>query len=94
MSAALEYASGKTAALLGKPAPAIFRATLDSVGCRAAEAVMIGDDVDSDVNGAIEAGLAGILVRTGKYRPGDESCLKPGGVVVDDIDAATTVALR
>ena len=29
---------------------------------------MVGDDVETDVGGAIEAGLAGILVRTGKYR--------------------------
>ena len=92
--AALEYASGQTAELLGKPAPAIFRAALESIGCEAADAVMIGDDVDSDVNGAIDAGLRGILVNTGKYRPGDESRLKPGGVVVNDIGAATTVALR
>lgn len=92
--AALEYAAGQTAELLGKPAPAIFRAALASTGCAPADAVMIGDDVDSDVNGAIDAGLRGILVNTGKYRPGDESRLKPSGVVVDDIGAATTVALR
>ena len=92
--AALEYASGQTAELIGKPAPAIFRAALASTGCAPADAVMIGDDVDSDVNGAITAGLRGILVKTGKYRPGDESRLKPGGVAVNDIGAATTVVLR
>ena len=55
---------------------------------------MIGNDVDSDVNGAIDAGLAGILVRTGKYRAGDESRLKPGGVVAQDIGAAASLALQ
>ena len=29
---------------------------------------MVGDDVEADVGGAMDAGLAGILVRTGKYR--------------------------
>jgi ribonucleotide monophosphatase NagD (HAD superfamily) len=29
---------------------------------------MVGDDVEADVGGALDAGLAGILVRTGKYR--------------------------
>ena len=29
---------------------------------------MVGDDVETDVGGAIDAGLAGVLVRTGKYR--------------------------
>ncbi len=92
--AALEYATGRTAELLGKPAPAIFQAALDSAGCLAAEAVMIGDDVDSDVNGAIAAGLAGILVRTGKYRPGDEARLLPGGEVAQDIGEAVGAALQ
>ena len=35
---------------------------------------MIGDDVVSDVGGAQRCGLAGVLVRTGKYRYG--SCCK------------------
>ena len=29
---------------------------------------MVGDDVESDVGGALDAGLAGVLVRTGKFR--------------------------
>jgi ribonucleotide monophosphatase NagD (HAD superfamily) len=29
---------------------------------------MVGDDIEADVGGALGAGLAGILVRTGKYR--------------------------
>jgi len=31
---------------------------------------MVGDDAESDVAGAQRAGLRGIQVRTGKYRPG------------------------
>lgn len=30
---------------------------------------MIGDDIDSDVGGGQAVGTAGILVKTGKYRP-------------------------
>ena len=30
--------------------------------------VMIGDDVDSDVGGALNSGMQAILVRTGKFR--------------------------
>lgn len=33
---------------------------------------MIGDDARDDVGGAQAAGLRGVLVQTGKYRPGDE----------------------
>lgn len=38
---------------------------------------MIGDDARDDVCGAMNAGLAGILVKTGKYRPGDEGQTDP-----------------
>jgi HAD superfamily hydrolase (TIGR01458 family) len=86
--AALEYASGARAHLFGKPAPQFFAAVVGSLGCAPAEAVMIGDDVEADVNGAVAAGLAGILVRTGKYRPEDEMRADRRAVIVDDIGAA------
>ena len=55
----------------------------------AGQAVMVGDDVEADVAGGQAAGLAGILVRTGKYRPGDEDLIDPPpDAVVDDIATA------
>lgn len=87
--AALEYATGKQATVLGKPAPAIFKRAVESMACDAATVVMIGDDVEADVAGAIEAGLKGILVRTGKYRPGQEAHLQqPPTLVADNLKAA------
>jgi HAD superfamily hydrolase (TIGR01458 family) len=73
--AALEYASGNAATVLGKPAPAFFKAAVESIGCPAENVVMIGDDAEADVGGAMAAGLEGILVQTGKYRPGQETHL-------------------
>jgi HAD superfamily hydrolase (TIGR01458 family) len=67
--AALEYATGRDAVVVGKPAPAFFTTVLAGLGARPEDAVMVGDDVESDVGGALRAGLAGVLVRTGKYRP-------------------------
>ena len=67
--AALEYAAACDAVVVGKPAPAFFATVLTGLGVRPADAVMVGDDVESDVGGALRAGLAGVLVRTGKYRP-------------------------
>jgi ribonucleotide monophosphatase NagD (HAD superfamily) len=29
---------------------------------------MVGDDLEADVGGALDAGLRGVLVRTGKFR--------------------------
>ena len=67
---ALEWASGKTALVVGKPEPAFFKAALRDLGLEAQEVAMVGDDAESDVAGARKAGLQGIQVRTGKYRPG------------------------
>lgn len=76
--AALEYASGQTARVLGKPSPAFFTAALDSMRVAAPDAVMVGDDAEADVAGALKAGLGhAVLVQTGKYRPGDERRATP-----------------
>ena len=32
---------------------------------------MVGDDIRTDVEGAQKAGMRGVLVRTGKFRPHD-----------------------
>ncbi len=87
--AALEYATGRAATVLGKPSPDFFAAALAGLGCSAEEAVMVGDDVEADVAGAQAAGMTGVLVRTGKYRPGDEDSVSPPpDAVVGDIGAA------
>ncbi|WP_345984586.1 TIGR01458 family HAD-type hydrolase [Sulfurimonas sp. HSL-1656] len=69
--AALEYASGKTATVIGKPSTDFYRLACARMGVAPEAAVMIGDDVESDVGGAQAAGLQGILVETGKYTPSD-----------------------
>jgi HAD superfamily hydrolase (TIGR01458 family) len=66
--AAIEYASGAEAHVVGKPAPAFFDGVLGDLGVHPEDAAMVGDDVESDVAGAMNEGLRGILVRTGKYR--------------------------
>lgn len=64
--AALEYATGRAARLVGKPSAEFFRLALQELGLRAEDVVMIGDDAESDAAGARAAGLRSILVRTGK----------------------------
>lgn len=71
--AALEYASGKRATVLGKPRTGFFRAGLEDMGLAADEVAMVGDDAESDVAGAKRAGLKGVQVRTGKWSPGTEA---------------------
>jgi len=82
---ALEYAADCRARILGKPAETFFYVVLEEIGCRPAEALMVGDDVYADVNGALKAGLQGALVQTGKYRSGDEQHLSGDALVCRDI---------
>ena len=91
---ALEYAAEAEAVVLGKPARAFFLQAVDSMGLAPEEVVMIGDDWKVDVEGAMAAGLGGILVRTGKYRPGDEERIGiPGAQACDDLGAAVDLIL-
>jgi HAD superfamily hydrolase (TIGR01458 family) len=86
---ALEYASQRTAVVVGKPAPAFFAAALASMDCSPVHAVMVGDDAEADVAGALRAGLgAALLVRTGKYCPGDENRFDPPPTLTADGVAA------
>ena len=66
--AALEYATAQKAHVVGKPARGFFEGVLRDLDRRPQEAAMVGDDIESDVGGALAAGLSGVLVRTGKYR--------------------------
>lgn len=79
---ALSHASGVEPRVLGKPAPLFYQGALDVLGVSAGQAVMIGDDIASDVGGAQDAGLRGLLVRTGKFRPQDlQGEIKPDAVL-------------
>jgi len=66
--AAIEYATNQKAEILGKPAGQFYRMICKQLAVSVEQAVMIGDDVESDIDGARQAGLATILVQTGKYR--------------------------
>jgi HAD superfamily hydrolase (TIGR01458 family) len=84
---ALEYAADCQAEILGKPAAGFFHTAVASLGCEPDEVLMIGDDVESDVLGAIHAGLQGCLVRTGKFLPGDEARVNKADTAASVVDA-------
>lgn len=67
--AALEYASGREAVVLGKPAAAFFHLACADMGLAPEAVAMIGDDAEFDALAATKAGLAGYLVHTGKWAP-------------------------
>ena len=69
--AGLEEATGRKAVVCGKPSPECFLRSVELMGSTPARTAMVGDDVANDVMAAQRAGLTGVLVRTGKFRPED-----------------------
>jgi HAD superfamily hydrolase (TIGR01458 family) len=79
----LEYATGTSARVLGKPSPEFLTAPLDALGRGPDTALVVGDDLAADVvGGGRVVGAATVLVRTGKGdrpQPGAEA--EPDAVV-------------
>jgi HAD superfamily hydrolase (TIGR01458 family) len=82
VAAFLGYAGGREAMNLGKPSRLLFEELAAEVGVRLDEIVMAGDDAEFDASGAVRLGMAGVLVRTGKYRAGDEASVAPAPTAV------------
>lgn len=86
VAAFLSCASRVEAEVLGKPSPLLFEALAREVGCALPEIVMVGDDAEVDVGASGALGLQAVLVRTGKYRPGDERrAVPPASAVLDSV---------
>ena len=75
--AALEFASGKKALILGKPSPDFFLSAVRSLGLEPHQTAMIGDDAEFDASAAVAAGLQGFVVHTGKWQAGACDGLDP-----------------
>ncbi len=63
--APIELATGKQAYFCGKPNPLMMRTGLNILGCHSAEAVMVGDRMDTDVISGMECGMDTVLVLSG-----------------------------
>ena len=84
---ALECATDRQPQVTGKPGDMMFATALGILNANPESAVMVGDDIRSDIGGAMEAGLRGVLVRTGKFRDEDlEGDIVPTAVLssIDD----------
>jgi phospholysine phosphohistidine inorganic pyrophosphate phosphatase len=91
-AAALEYATGREAVVVGKPAREFFLSAMADMGLE--RAVMVGDDAEADVGGAMAAGLPGVLVRTGKYREDPVMARVTPTAIVDSIKDVPTLLAR
>ena len=63
--APIEMATGTQAYFCGKPNPLMMRTGLRLLHCHSAEAVMVGDRMDTDVISGLESGMSTVLVLTG-----------------------------
>ena len=54
---------------VGKPDPSIFGAALGQLGVQAQRAVMVGDNWDRDVGGALAVGMEAVWISHGRERP-------------------------
>ena len=84
----MEETSGRKATAVGKPAPEGFLAAANRLGVDPEEMYMVGDDLNNDVLAAQVVGMAGVLVRTGKFRQAtldrwaaDEFAMQPNHVI-------------
>lgn len=63
--APIEMATGRRAYFCGKPNPLMMRTGLRILGCHSAEAVMVGDRMDTDIISGLECGMSTVLVLSG-----------------------------
>ena len=80
--AALEYATGVEATVIGKPAASCFAAALAALDAEPELTWMVTDDLEQDVRGAQLFGMKTLLMRTGKFRP---DALERSSVVPDAV---------
>ena len=80
--AALEFATGVDATVIGKPSASCFAAALAALDAEPELTWMVTDDLDQDVRGAQLFGMKTLLLRTGKFRP---EVLERSSVVPDAV---------
>jgi HAD superfamily hydrolase (TIGR01450 family) len=81
--AAISTLAYKEAEILGKPSCAFFELALRRLGVAPHEAVMVGDNVETDIKGGKAAGLLSILVTESNVKPTPD--LSQADLVVPDL---------
>ena len=85
--------NGMQAYFCGKPNPLMMRTGLKRLGCHSAEAVMVGDRMDTDVISGMECGMSTVLVLSGISTEAtlDEYAYRPSAVL-DGVGDIVTLA--
>ena len=77
ITAAIEDATGVKATIIGKPLPEIFLEVVKTLGFKPDDAVMVGDNLATDIAGGNAAGLTTVFV---KRKDAGVSEYDPGGL--------------
>ena len=72
--------------ILGKPSIEYFAAGIAALHAESSEITVVGDDWSTDIIGAANAGCKAVLVKSGKYRVGDENKCCPTKIVSQLMD--------
>jgi NagD protein len=67
----IEEATGIKAFVIGKPGPVMMRSARKALGLETAETTVIGDTMDTDIQGGVQMGYKTILVLSGITRKED-----------------------
>jgi len=71
LAALLEKATGVAPYFIGKPNPLMMRSALNFLNAHSEEAVVVGDNMATDIRGGMESGTETILVLTGVTQRAD-----------------------
>lgn len=86
-TAMIEEATGVKAFVVGKPGPVMMRSARKFIGLETAETTVIGDTMDTDIQGGVQMGYRTILVLSGisKNEELQHYAFKPD-LIVDSVD--------
>lgn len=88
--AAVEYGSGRTAKIVGKPEPQLIHTALERLG--PGRTLVVGDRLDADVEAATRAGLEAVLVLTGGTSAEDAAAAEEPRPLAVEPDLASVVS--
>lgn len=93
--AALTAATGVSPVIIGKPEPIIYQQALAILGLEPQQVIAIGDRLDTDILGAVRAGMRSLLVLSGISTERDMSQLDYApNWVMQDIQTLTQVLIK
>jgi len=85
LAALVAKATGREPFFVGKPNPLMMRTALNYLGVHSEDTVMVGDNMQTDIIGGVQAGLETILVRSGVTKDGWERYSYQPTRVVDSV---------